>query len=264
MKVATQTISATGAISSSRDKQGGGRAFSGLLLAFVLSFLNLVGILLSITAFGGLGEWTRWQFIGLFGLIEAASGLSNVIVPNIWRLPIAEQQTSRRTKVKLAASTMLIPHWGGIARTLAGLALMGGAAVEQGVGAVSVSLVLLLLLLAVLFIELSALLARLGVARPDIDVIQFIVRWHKQEKELPPISLTASFLQFGFSIMTIPAVKALSPAFLYGDVVRASGVGLLALLIATVLCGAVAWVVWMGRLSAQAPREQQIEAERNA
>jgi hypothetical protein len=64
--------------------------------------------------------------------------------------------------------------------------------------------------------------------------------------------------------MTIPAVKALSPAFLYGDVVRASGVGLLVLLVATVLCGALAWVVWMGRLSAKAPREQQIEAERNA
>jgi hypothetical protein len=262
--MATQSIPAIGAVGSSREKQGGGRAFSGLLVVFVLSFLNLVGILLSITAFGGLGEWTRWQFIGLFGLIEAASGLSNVIVPNIWRLPIAEQQTSGRTKVKLAASTMLIPHWGGIARALAGLALMGGAAVEQGVGVVSVSLIVLMLLLAVLFTELSALIARLGVTRPDIDVIQFIVRWHKQEKELPPISLTASFLQFGFSIMTIPAVKALSPAFLYGDVVRASGVGLLALLIATVLCGAAAWVVWMGRLSAQAPREQQIEAERNA
>lgn len=255
---------ATGAVSASRDKQGGGRAFSGLLLVFVLSFLNLVGILLTITAFGGLGEWTRWQFIGLFGLIEAASGLSNVIVPNVWRLPVAELQTSSRTDVKLAASTMLIPHWGGIARTLAGLVLMGGAAVDEGVGVVSVSLILLLLLLAVLFTELSALLARLGVARPDIDVIQFIVRWRKQEKELPPISLTASFLQFGFSIATIPAVKAFSPGFLYDDVMRASGLGLLALLIGTVLCGATALLAWMGRLGAQAPREQQIEAERNA
>lgn len=159
---------------------------------------------------------------------------------------------------------MLIPHWGGIARALAGLALMGGAAVAEGVGVVSVSLILLLLLLAVLFTELSALLARLGVVRPDIDVIQFMVRWRKQEKELPPISLTASFLQFGFSIMTIPAVKVLSPDFLYDDLMRASGLGLLVLLIVTVLCGAAAFLVWTGRLGARAPREQQIEAERNA
>ena len=159
---------------------------------------------------------------------------------------------------------MLIPHWGGIARALAGLALMGGAAVGQGLGVVSVSLILMILLLAVLFTALSALLARLGVVRPEIDVIQLVVRWRNQETELPPISLTASFLQFGFSIVTIPAVKALSPGLLYDDVMRASGLSLLALLIGTVLCAAAAFLVWIGRLGARAPREQQIEAERNA
>ena len=90
-----------------------------------------------------------------------------------------------------------------------------------------------------------------------------MVRWRKQEKELPPISLTAS-LQFGFSIMVIPAVKVLSPGFLYDDLMRASGLGLLVLLIVTVLCVAAAFLVWTGRLGARAPREQQIEAERNA
>ena len=89
------------------------KAFSGLFLVFVLSFLSLAGVLLTVTALGGADPWSSWQFIGLFGLIEMASGLGNVIVPNIWRLPVAEVQTRRDTEIKLAASTILgIPHWG--------------------------------------------------------------------------------------------------------------------------------------------------------
>src|SRR5688500_3351871 len=105
-----------------------GRAFRGLFVVFLLSFVNLVGISLTVTAIGGLGEWGRWQFAGLFGAVEAASGLASVILPNIWRLPVAELQTDSKTRVKLAASTMLIPHWGGLARTLAGGVLLAGAA----------------------------------------------------------------------------------------------------------------------------------------
>jgi hypothetical protein len=64
--------------------------------------------------------------------------------------------------------------------------------------------------------------------------------------------------------VTIPAVKVLSPGFLYDDLMRALGLGLLVLLIVTVLCAAAAFLVWTGRLGARAPREQQIKAERNA
>ena len=94
-------------------KRRSGRAFRGLALVFVLSFLNLTGVLLTATVLGGIAPWSSWQFIGMFGVVEAASGLANVVSPNIWRLPIAELQTSRRTDVKLAASALLIPHWGG-------------------------------------------------------------------------------------------------------------------------------------------------------
>jgi hypothetical protein len=45
--------------------------------------VNLVGLILTITALGGLGSWTRWQFVGAFGVIETASGLANVITPNL-------------------------------------------------------------------------------------------------------------------------------------------------------------------------------------
>jgi len=72
--------------------------------------VNLVGLILTMTALGGLAPWTRWQFVGVFGVIEAASGLANVITPNVWHLPIAELETRRRTEVKLAMSALLLPH----------------------------------------------------------------------------------------------------------------------------------------------------------
>ena len=97
------------------------RAFRGLALVFVLSFVNLVGVIFTAAALGGVEPWTGWQFVGAFGVIEAASGLANVISPNIWRLPVAELQTNERTDVKLAASALLLPHWGGLARFGAGL-----------------------------------------------------------------------------------------------------------------------------------------------
>src|SRR5215218_5206226 len=80
------------------------RAYSGLFLTFLLSFVNLVGIVFTLIALGGLEPWSPWQFIGAFGVLEAASGLANVISPNIWRLPVAQVQTSERTEVELAGS----------------------------------------------------------------------------------------------------------------------------------------------------------------
>ena len=78
------------------------RAFRGLFLTFTLSFVNLVGIIFTLSALGGLAPWSPWQFVGAFGVLEAASGLANVISPNIWRLPVAQVETSRRTDVELA------------------------------------------------------------------------------------------------------------------------------------------------------------------
>src|SRR4029450_1467504 len=83
-------------------KQGSERPFRGLALVFLLTFVNLIGVIVTAAALGGLAPWSRWQFIGMFGVLEAASGLANVISPNIWRLPIAELHTSKRTDVQLA------------------------------------------------------------------------------------------------------------------------------------------------------------------
>jgi hypothetical protein len=242
-------------------KQESGRAFRGLALVFVLSFINLVGVILTAIALGGLAPWSRWQFIGLYGVIEAASGLANVISPNIWRLPIAELQTSKRTEVKLAASALLLPHWGGLARSLAGLVCIALAAWQEGLGPASAALVPFLLGLAWSILAISALLARAGVARPDLDVVQFVVRWGKREKDLAPISIGASVFQFALSIVTVPAVKVLPPSVLYQPEIAPSPSALLSTLAVSVALFALVYWLWSGHMQLKAPREQQREAE---
>jgi hypothetical protein len=230
----------------------------------VLSFLNLFGVILTLTALGGIAPWSRWQFVGLFGVIEAASGLANVLSPNIWRLPIAELETPERTDVKLAASTVLLPHWGGLARGAAGLVCIAVAAAQEGVALATAGLVPLVLALAWVVLALSAALARAGIARPDLDVVQFVVRWGKRENELAPISLGASVLQFLLSIATIPVAKLLAPSVLYRPEIGPSPGVLLGALVLSGLLVILTYVLWFGRLDRTAPPAQQREAEENA
>jgi hypothetical protein len=243
------------------DQQRSGRAFRGLALVFALSFLNLIGVLVTATAVGGVEPWSRWQFIGLFGIVEAASGLANVLSPNIWRLPIAELQTRERTDVKLAASALRLPHWGGLARSAAGLVCMGLAAWQEGFGAASAGLVPFILALAWSILAISAAVARAGVAWPQFDVVQFVVRWGRREKELAPISIGASVFQFLLSISTIPIAKLLPPSVLYQPELAPSGGALLLSLVVSAGLLAVIYLVWSGRIAWKASTEQQREAE---
>lgn len=238
-----------------------GRAFRGLALVFVLSFLNLVGVLLTATALGGLAPWSPWQFIGMYGVIESASGLANVISPNIWRLPIAELRTSKRTDVKLAASALLLPHWGALARTAAGVACLAVAAWHDGVSARSLWLVPFVLALGWSILAVSAVLARAGVSRPDLDVIQLVVRWGKREKELAPLSISASLFQFLLGIATIPVVKLLPPSVMYQPEIAPSMEAVLLALGISVALAAVVYLSWSGRVALRAPRDQQREAD---
>jgi hypothetical protein len=255
-------------LQQSRDrtdaKPESGRAFRGLVLVFVLSFLNLVGVLLTATALGGLEPWTPWQFIGLYGAIEAGSGLANVFSPNLWRLPIAEMQTSRRTDVKLAASALLLPHWGGLARSVAGLVLLALTAWQEGVGFATAALVPFVLALATWVLAISAVLARAGVSRPEIDVVQFVVRWGRREKELAPISISAALFQFVLGITTIPAVKLLTPSVLYQPEIGPSANALLVTLVVSAALLVLVYVVWAGHIEMKAPAEQQREAEEHS
>jgi hypothetical protein len=243
------------------DAPAGGRAFRGLALVFVLSFVNLAGVLVTATALGGVEPWTGWQFIGLYGAAEAAAGLANVVSPNVWRLPIAQLETDRRTDVRLAASTMLIPHWGGLARTLAGLVLVAVVAWHEGVGPATLGLVVLVPALALVFLAVSALAARAGVARPDLDVVQFVVRWGGRERELRPISLGASIIQFLLTVVTIPAAKLLPTSVLYRPELGPSAAALLVVVGTSLVLAALAYAAWSGRVAVGAPLEQQREAE---
>ncbi len=231
---------------------------------FLLTFVNLVGLILTMTALGGLAPWTRWQFVGAFGVVEAASGLANVITPNIWRLPIAELETSRRTDVKLATSAVLLPHWGGLARCVAGVVCIGLAAWKTGVGPASILLVPFVLLLAWSVVAISTALARAGIARPDIDVFQFVLRWRNREHELTPISLGAAVFQFLLAIVTIPAVKLLPPSVLYQPEIGPSLEALLATVALAVALLVLVYWLWSDRIEMEAPREQQREAEEHA
>jgi hypothetical protein len=251
-----------GTTRSTKRAGSSARAFRGLALVFALSFLNLIGVIVTAAALGGVEPWTRWQFVGMFGLLEAASGLANVISPNVWHLPVTELQTSDRTDVKLAGTALLLPHWGGLARTAAGVVCLAAAAwQESGVGAPTLGLVPLVLALAWTILALSAVFARAGVARPDVDVVQFVVRWGRRETEMRPLSVGASVLQFLLSIATIPAVKLLPPSVLYQPELGPSAIALLVSLATAVALLVLVYALWSDRIDWEAPREQQLEAE---
>jgi hypothetical protein len=235
------------------------------VLGLALSVLNLAGAFLALLALGGLGAWSGRQFIGMFGLIESATGLAYVIGPNIWRLPVAEANTSDRTAVRVAASTILLPHWAALSKVFAGAAMLLYAADGEGVGLVTVGLLPVALALAVAVVALSLLAARLGATRPDIDVLFVTVRrpGHRA-RALPGISISGMVIQLIVNIGTFPAVKLLSPTVLYRPALGPSpGLLVTSMALATALTLAAAWA-WRGRIAWHAPREQQREAEQLA
>ncbi len=248
----------------SADSPNKRRAFRGLFLVFVLTFVNFVGIGVTLSSLGGLEPWTNWQFLGLFGVIETSAGLSNILAPNIWHLPVAEMETSKRTPVRLAASVMLIPHWGGGARALAGSIMIFVSGYKEGMGIESLLLLPLLAGLVVLFLGISAALGRIGVAYPDTDILQFVIRWRGKEQEMEPLSISASIQQFVLGILTLPAVEVLAPDTLFGAAIRPSPEMLAATLGLAMASIAATALLWAGRLQWKAPPEQQREAEANA
>jgi hypothetical protein len=241
------------------------RPIRGLILGFALSFVNLAGAFLAVIALGGLGAWTGWQFIGFFGMFEAASGTAFVFGPNVWRLPVAEANTSNRTAIRFAASTVFLPHWAAGAKCIAGLAMMAYAAVRAGVGPATLGLPLLILLIAGAVLALSAAVARLGVARPDLDVFHVVVeRPGKKPARLPGVSLGGLMIQLLINLGAFPAVKLLSPDVFYRPEIGPSPTMLYVTMVLALLLSIAALLAWKGRACWRAPREQQREAEQAA
>jgi hypothetical protein len=59
-------------------------------------------------------------------------------------------------------------------------------------------------------------------------------------------------------------VAVLEPTTLYGPELRPSPEALLAVSVAASISIIATWLAWSGRIQWHAPREQQVEAERNA
>lgn len=238
------------------------RALRGLSLGLTLSVLNLFGAFLTLLALGGLGEWTGTQFVGLFGLLEVATGAAFVIGPNVWRLPVAAAELEPGTTTKFAASTILIPHWAGGVKCIAGAGLAIWAAAHEGVSAGTPGVVLVVVFMCAVSVSLSMLFARAGCIRPDIDVFQVTVnRPGHRPLELPGMSWSASVVQALLNILTFPSVKLLAPSVLYQPEMAPSRSLLVWFGSIAVLMTIAAFGAWAGRLAWHAPRRQQREAE---
>jgi hypothetical protein len=239
------------------------RAARGLVLGLTLSFVNLVGAVATIAALGGPGSWSRTQFIGLFGVLEVSTGAAFLVGPNLWRMPVIEARLGVQPgQVRLAASTVFIPHWAAGVKGIAGLAFVGWAAASEGLAPASLGLPLLTICICSASVGLSLVAARIGVAHPEYDVVQFIVRRPRnRDLALPATSVGATVVQVLLNIGSLPAVKLLSPGVLYGPELAPSPALLawLAIVAAVLVAGGLA--AWWGRLALRAPRRQQREAQ---
>lgn len=238
------------------------RAARALVATFILSFVNLMGAFVALSLLGGLDPWTDRQFVGLFGLIELSMGLAYLFAPNAWRLPVAEANTPR-TEIRLAASTVLIPHWVALAKAVGGAIMLGYAAAGEGLGPATLGLPLVVAFIAIGFLALSVAVARIGVARPDFDVFFVSVRRPGgKEHELPGFTITGMSMQLLSNFGVFPAVELLAPLVLYRPEIGLSPEALLWSGLATAVLCAVAWLAWWGRFSVRAPLGQEREAER--
>ena len=241
------------------------RALRGLVIGLSLSAFNLLGLFLTLLLVGGLGDYTGTQFVGVFGIFEIATALAFVYCPNIWRMPVIEADTSDRTSVHLAVSALRIPHWAGGAKAIAGAVMVGYAGWKLGFAPEAVLIVPFSVAVAVFIATVSAIAARGGVLRPDLDVVQFTIRRPgKKEVVLPGTSITASILQIVLGTFTLPALKLLPPSQFFSPEIGPSvSLTLWSLVVAAVTTVAMTWV-WRERLAWNAPREQQREAEKPA
>jgi hypothetical protein len=237
----------------------------GLTLGLTLSVLNFLGLFLTILLLGGLGEWNAAQFVGVFGALEVATGLAFIICPNVWRMPVIEAETSERTSIRLAVSTLFIPHWAGGAKAIAGTAMVAFAFYQEGASLASLSLVPFILLAALGTVTVSIAIARWGVARPEFDVIHIVMkRPNREDIALPGLSLSAAAIQIISGTFALPVLKLVEPGAFFASSFAPSPTVLTATAAAASLVTLLALVAWRDRLEWQAPREQQEKAEEPA
>lgn len=241
------------------------RPLQGLVVGLSLSVLNLIGAFVFLASLGGTGEWGRAQFLGLFGLLEIATGIISVFGPNMWRLPVAQAQTSPRTEVKVAISTLAIPHWAASAKCVAGLIMVGIASLLEGMSPNSLYLVPVILSLAIAVGCVTLIAVRFGVARPDFDVWALTIhRAGHPDRPLPAFSVTALAILVLINVGIFPAVRLLPPSVLFRPEFAPSVDLLLSTVGVAALLTLICIPVWWGRFAFRAPPEQQTEAQEAA
>lgn len=234
----------------------------GLALGLALSGVNLVGVFATLLLAGGLAGWSGTQFIGVFGVLEIATGFAFVICPNIWQLPVLEARGQAPGGVRLAASTVLIPHWPGGVKAIAGLGFVAWSSAHEGVSLATPGLALVVASLGAVALGTSLLAARFGVFRPGLDVFEVTIRRPGHVPyELPGISLGAAWVQLLLSILTFPTIKTFSPGILYGPAMAPSLPLLAWTTAAAVVALTAGFAAWRGRLAWRASPAQQRAAD---
>ena len=235
----------------------------GLGLGLTLSAVNFVGMFLTLMLLGGIGEWTGTQFAGIFGLFEIGTGIAFLFCPNVWRMPTIAASDETNQRVELAASAVFHPHWAGGAKSIAGLLMVGFAGYQEGFAWLSAGLVVFAILVAAFTLGLSVLFARFGVAKPQHDVVQFVIRRaRRDEVAIPPMSISSAILQIIFGTFTLPAIKLVDPDAFFRPEFAASSTVLLVSAAGTAVVVAAAILAWHDRLRIQArPRQQELTEE---
>lgn len=242
-----------------------GSMFRGLAIGLSLSVLNLAGLFLTLVLLGGIGEWSRMQFVGIFGVFEIATGIAFIVCPNVWRMPVFEAETSDRTTIRLSASTLFIPHWAGGAKCIAGAVMVVAALITEGASFASLGILPFSVFVAVFTVAVSIAVARWGVWKPEYDVLHIVVkRPFRDDHALPGLSLSAATLQIILGTFTLPVIKLVSPDAFFGEVFAPTPFALAVSAVGALLSTLVALLAWHGRISMEAPREQQELAEEPA
>jgi hypothetical protein len=214
---------------------------------FGLSFLTLAGVLLTVVGLDSLGDWTEWQFVGLFGLLEAGAGLGSVYAPNFWLIPVRHGWPGGEGR-HLGLRELKVPHFSAAGRIAAGATMLAGATVHEGSGPATLSVALPLAAVAGVLLAASALVARWGLANAGVEIFQVVIRRAAGDVALPHLAIGASLVQFAFTVLAIPLVRIVPTGALYGPEVRASA-GFVAVSLAIVgAFGIAAVAAWRGRL----------------
>ncbi len=194
------------------------------LATFILSLFNFGAVYLTAEALGGTNGWTSAQFAGLYGWIDASTGLGNVYAWNFWQISQHAERMHGRARFDV---TIFHTRWEGFARALAGLTLVVWAGVDSGISAATLWLVPDTMLLVMALFCFSGVLARVSIAWPDIDIIHITVQWRGRELVLPPLSIATSFLQLWLTVAALPIVATLPVRQLYSPAIAPStGIGL--------------------------------------